>query len=151
MISEEMLLQCRGTEPEIKKLNTEIARVNRLVEDTPIVSDTVRGSRWDLTIGPIKVGGIADPEYKDRKKKLEELKGKLEMKKDELVRQRKLAEEFIDQIPEAKTRQIFRLYYMDGLTWIQVARRMNSMYPKERTEFTEDSCRMRKNRIFQKN
>lgn len=39
-------------------------KLDKFLQDPPIVADTVTGSRKDLTIGPIKVTGIPDPIYR---------------------------------------------------------------------------------------
>ena len=60
------------------------------------------------------------------------------------------AEEYIQSIEKADLRIMFRLYYIDGLPWIKVADAMNRMFPKKKVPHTEDSCRMRNNRFFDK-
>ena len=59
------------------------------------------------------------------------------------------AEEYIDSIPKSELRIMFRLYYIDGLTWVQVAHRMNSMFPKRRIKYTDDNCWRRNQRYFE--
>ena len=45
---------------------------------------------------------------------------------------------------------MFRLYYIDNLTWEMVAMRMNYMFPKKRIPFTKDSCRKLHDRFLEK-
>ena len=59
------------------------------------------------------------------------------------------AEEYIQGIEKAELRIMFRLYYIDGLTWVQVAHRMNAMFPKRRVKYTEDNCWRRNQRFFE--
>lgn len=65
----------------------------------------------------------------------------LEEKEAELLELTCKAEEYIESIPKAEIRIMFRLYYIDGLTWEQVARQMNRAFPKKRISYTADSCR----------
>ena len=64
---------------------------------------------------------------------------------------RKEAEEYINSIEKSELRMMFRFYYIDGMTWLQVAHKMNQLHPKRRVAYTEDSCRMRNTRFFQEN
>ena len=73
----------------------------------------------------------------------------LEQREAELVELTVQAEEYISSIEKSELRIMFRLYYLDGLTWNQVAHRMNWAFPKKK--YTEDGCRMRNNRFFEKN
>ena len=59
-------------------------------------------------------------------------------------------EEYIDGIDKSELRMMFRLYYLDNLAWYQVALQMNQIFPKRRIKYTEDSCRMRNKRYFEK-
>ena len=59
-------------------------------------------------------------------------------------------EEYIEKIDKADLRIMFRLYYIDGYSWVKVANSMNSMFSKKKVPYTEDSCRMRNNRFFEK-
>ena len=44
-----------------------------------------------------------------------------------------------------------RLYYIEGLTWAQVAYRMNNLFPKRKVTYTEENCRKRNFRFFEEN
>ena len=68
----------------------------------------------------------------------------------ELLELTNQAEEYIETIPKSELRIIFRLYYIDDLTWYQVALKMNQKFPKRRIKYTEDNCRMRHNRFLEK-
>ena len=126
-----ILVQYCEMKEEIKDLRQRIMKLDKFLQDPPIVADTVIGSRKDLTIGPIKVTGIP------------------ELKEAELLELTTQAEEYIDSIPKSELRIMFRLYYIDGLTWVQVAHRMNSMFPKRRIKYTDDNCWRRNQRYFE--
>ena len=118
--------------------------------DPPIVADTVKGSRRDLTIGPIKVTGIPDPVY-CRKQKARERYGKLLAAKEaELLELTTQAEEYIETIQSSELRIMFRLYFIDGLSDLKVADRMNRTFPKRKKKYTDESVKKRRQRFFEK-
>ena len=144
-----ILVQYCDMKKEIKDIRARIRKLDKFLENPPVVSDTVRGSRKDGTIGPIKVTGIPLPAYARKIKLRGRYQQILEKKEEELLELTCQAEEYIQTIPKSELRIMFRLYYIDDLTWVQVAHRMNSMFPKKRIKYTEDSCRMRINRFFE--
>lgn len=146
----EILVQYCEMKEEIKDLRKRIQKLDRFLENPPVVADIVKGTRKDGTIGPIKVTGIPEPEYYRKQGIRERYVKLLEAKETELLELTCQVEEYIESIPKSELRIMFRMYYIDGLTWVQVARRMNSMFPKKKIPYTEDSCRMRNNRFFEK-
>ena len=115
-----------------------------------VVSDTVKGTRKDGTIGPIKITGFPEPAYEDTKAMLKKRIAKLEIVESDLLAAVNKVDDYIETIPKSELRQIFRLYYLDDLTWAQVALQMNVRYPKKRMKYTEDGCRMKHNRYLEK-
>ena len=63
-MDKDILVQYCEMKEEIKDLRQRIMKLDKFLQDPPIVADTVTGSRKDLTIGPIKVTGIPDPIYR---------------------------------------------------------------------------------------
>ena len=134
---------------EIKDLRERIRKLDKFLAAPPLVADVVKGTRRDGTIGSIKITGIPGPEYDQKQKSRKRLKRLLEEKEKELLELTCQAEEYIESIPKSELRTMFRLYYIDGLTWVQVAHRMNAMFPKRRTKYTEDNCWRRNQRFFE--
>ncbi len=60
-MDKEVLIQYCELMEEIKDIRRRIRELDKFLENPPIVADTVKGSRADLTIGPIKIVGIPDP------------------------------------------------------------------------------------------
>ena len=149
-MDQNVLVQYCEIMEEIKDLRERIKKLDRFLQNPPIVSDTVRGTRRDGTIGPIKISGIPDPEYHRKHGLRDRYRKMLEAKEAELLELTCQAEEYIETIPKAELRIMFRLYYIDGLTWEQVAIRMNRAFPKKKISYTADSCRMRNKRFFEK-
>ena len=74
----------------------------------------------------------------------------LELREVELLELQNDVEEYIETIQKSELRIMFRLYYIDDLTWYRVALQMNQKFPKRRIKYTEDNCRMRHNRFLEK-
>lgn len=111
---------------EIKELENYIKKLeNRNVSD--IVSDIVTGSNNEFPhqIMNFKIEGLAHTDklrkvLVERKVKCEQLKIKIE--------------EFISDIPDSITRQVFQYRYIDGLGWQVIAYRIgkhDESYPRK--------------------
>ena len=150
--SKDILVQYYEMREEIKDLRDRIDRDQRRLErmrEEGIVSDTVRGTRKDGTIGPIKITGFPVPEYEAVEAMLKKRIAKLGILEDELQEAVSAVDDYIAAIPKSDLRQMFRLYYLDDLTWRQVANNMNARFPKRRIKYTEDSCRKRHDRFLE--
>lgn len=143
-----ILIEYCDMKAEIKYLRGLISQTEKRLEriEEEEVSDVVRGGMGGIQ--HFKVTGIPTPEYERTKELLEYRKKRLKLKEIELLELTNQAEEFIESIEKSELRTMFRLYYIEGLTWIEVSMRMNRLFPKRR--YTEDSCRMKNNRFFEK-
>lgn len=144
-----ILVQYCDMKEEIKDIRARIKKLDKFLENPLVVSDTVKGTRKDGTIGSIKITGIPEPMYARKRKLRERYQQILEKKEEELLELTCQAEEYIQTISKSELRIMFRLYYIDGLTWVQVAHRMNSMFPNRRIKYTEDNCWRRNQRFFE--
>lgn len=81
---------------------------------------------------------------------MERRRAKLEMLETDLIEKQLQVEEYIQTIDKSELRIMFRLYYIDSLTWYQVALRMNQMFPKRKIKYTDDNCRKRHDRFLEK-
>lgn len=149
-MDKEILVQYCEMKEEIKDLRKRIQKLDKFLENPPVVADVVKGTRRDGIIGPIKITGIPEPKYIRKEKIREKYRELLERKEEELMELTCQVEEYIETIEKAELRIMFRLYYLDGYPWIKVAEAMNRMFPKKKVPYTEDSCRMRNNRFFEK-
>lgn len=150
-MTKEVLIQCRDMAEEVKDIQRRIEKIKEELHRIDIVSDSVKGTRLDGTYGSIKITGYPMPRWKRKTGALNKNKELLEEKEIELLELMAQAEEYIESIPNSEFRTMFRLYYMDGLTWVQVAHKMNELFGKRRMKFTEDGCRMRNKRFFEEN
>ena len=116
-MDKEVLIQYCEMKEEIKDIRRRIQKLDRFLEEPHRVSDTVKGTRRDGTIGSIKVTGYPVPEYYRKQRLRERYRQLLERKEAELLELTCQAEEYIQSIPKSEVRTMFRLYYIDGLPW----------------------------------
>lgn len=121
------------------------------IEKEGLVSDTVKGTRKDGTIGPIKITGYPIPEHDQVERMIKKRVMKLNILEDELQEAVEKVDSFIEQIPKSDLRMMFRFYYLDDMTWAAVAINMNYRFPKRRIKYTEDNCRIRHDRYLKDN
>ena len=148
-----VLIQYVEMKEEIKDLRRRIHENERELAklENMIVTDSVtRGKRGKKPLGTVKITGRPTAAITMKQSLLKKRNKKLEILEMELLELTNQAEEYIETIPKSELRIIFRLYYIDDLTWYQVALRMNQKFPKRRIKYTEDNCRMRHNRFLEK-
>lgn len=122
------LAQYRSLCDEILELETSIKKNTE--------HSTVRGSDTEFPYlsHPMQVSGILDTT--DNQKTLIRVR-KLKLKKQEI-------ESFIENIEDSLTRRIFRMKFIEGKNWVQVAMRLGG-------DNTPDGVRMTVKRYLQKN
>ena len=146
-----ILIEYADMKEEIKDLRKRIDADKKELDklNNMIVTDSVTcGKKGRKPIRTVKIQGRPTAAiirkqnlYEKKIRRLEEL----EMELLELTNQ---VEEYIDAIPKSELRIMFRLYYIDDLTWYQVAMRMNQSFPKRRIKYTEDNCKQRHKRFL---
>lgn len=147
----EQYIELKG---EIQDLQDRIDKDERRlveIEKEGVVSDTVKGTRSNGTFGSIKITGYPFPEHDRVKSMIKKRVAKLHILEDELQNAINEVDNFIEKVPKSDLRMIFRFRYLDDMTWAAVALNMNEHFPKRRTKYTEDSCRMRHDRYMENN
>lgn len=147
-----ILIQYCDMKEEIKDLRRRIRELEKQIDrikEEGAVKDTVSGGMGGTQ--HFVVEGFPIPEYNRKMMLLKARKAMLVEKEAELLELTNQVEEYINSVEKSELRIMFRLYYIDGMTWIQVAHRMNRMFPKRRKAYTEDGCRMRNTRFFEEN
>lgn len=148
-----VLIQYVEMKEEIKDLRRRIHENERELAklENMIVTDSVtRGKRGKKPLGTVKITGRPTAAINMKQRLLKKRNDRLTALEAELLELTNQAEEYIETIPKSELRIIFRLYYIDALTWYQVALKMNQKFPKRRIKYTEDNCRMRHNRFLEK-
>ena len=137
---------------EIKDLRRRISEDQKRIErlQRTIVSDSVTcGKKGKKPIRTVKIKGFPQVEIDRRIELMKRRQAKLQMLETDLIEKQIQVEEYIQTIQKSELRTMFRLYYIDNLTWYQVAMRMNQIFPKRRIKYTEDNCRIRHNRFLE--
>ena len=138
---------------EIKDLRRRISEDQKRIDQLKrtIVSDSVTcGKKGKKPIRTVKIKGFPQVEINRRIALMERRQAKLQMLETDLIEKQLQAEEYIQSIEKSELRIMFRLYYIDSLTWYQVALKMNQMFPKRRVKYTEDNCKQRHKRYLEK-
>ena len=117
------------------------------IEQEGAVGDVVSGGMGGIQ--HFKITGFPTPEHAKVKQLLISRRQRLKMKEAELLELTNQAEEYIESIKKSEIRIMFRMYYIEGLTWNQVAHQMNEMFSRTKRTYTENSCRMKGNRFFE--
>lgn len=149
-----MLEQYKAAQKRIDILKMSIKNIedrkSKMDEKGYFVTDVVnRGKRGKKTIGTVKISGFPHETYKKISEGLEQRKKRLLEEEEKLVELTGKVEEYISEIKDIEMRSILTLYYIEDLTWIQVAHKMNEGRGKK--EYTEDSCRCKRDRFIEKN
>lgn len=137
---------------EIKDLRRRIAEDQKKIDQLKqtVVSDSVScGKKGKKPIRTVKIKGFPQMEINRRISLMKRRQAKLQMLETDLIEKQLQVEEYIQTIQKSELRTMFRLYYIDNLTWYQVAMRMNQIFPKRRVKYTEDNCRIRHNRFLE--
>ena len=128
MNAKKLLTQYTDLQAEIKDLEKRIDKLSNF----KVEHDKVTGSdsefpyiKRSFTIEGYNIQNI--DRLNELKKLLIDRKSKCEDMKLEI-------EKFISNIPDSRTRRVFQYRYIDGLTWLQIAMRMNKVhesYPRK--------------------
>ena len=128
MNAKKLLTQYTDLQAEIKNLEKRIKKL----ENFKVEHDVVTGSNSEFPYQPrsFKIEGYNIQEV-DRLNKLKEL---LVMRKLKCEEMKLEIEKFISNIPDSRTRRVFQYRYIDGLSWLQIARRIGKYeesYPRK--------------------
>ena len=71
------------------------------------------------------------------------------MLETDLIEKQLQVEEYIQTIQKSELRIMFRLYFIDDLSYPKVAMRMNQIYPKRKIKYTDENVKKRIQRYFE--
>lgn len=152
-MNKEILIEYVDMKEEIKdlrrRIDEDVKAINKL-EDT-VVSDSVTcGKKGKKPLRTVKIQGMPvtaiNRKILAHRRKVAML---AELEADLLEKQTEV-EEYIEGIKRSELRIMFRFYYIDDLTWYQVAMKMNQMFPNRRIKYTDDNCKQKSKRFFDK-
>lgn len=148
-----VLIEYADMKEEIKDLRRRIDADRRELDklNRMIVTDSVtRGKKGKKPLGTVKIQGKPTRSIARKEELLMRRIAKLEYLELELLELTNQVEEYIEDIPKSELRTMFRLYYIDDMTWSKVAIQMNQIFPKRIIKYTEDSCKQRHKRFLEK-
>lgn len=105
----------------LRRARTVDRRVDEAQERVERIRSRLESGRMSNITGMPR-GGDAD--WTDTANALIELEKRMNERIREMVRLKQAAMDAIDQVEEARLREVLELYYIDGFTWEQVAERM---------------------------
>lgn len=148
-----ILIEYADMKEEIKDLRRRIEQNKKELSrlNGQVVMDSVScGKKGKKPLGTVKITGRPVTAISRKESLLNKRIRRLEELEEELLELTIQVDEYIEMIEKSELRIIFRLYYIDDLTWYKVALRMNQNFPKRKVKYTEDNCRMRHNRFLEK-
>lgn len=148
-----ILIEYADMKEEIKDLRKRIEQNKKELSrlNGQVVMDSVScGKKGKKPLGTVKITGRPVTAISRKESLLNKRIRRLEELEEGLLELTIQVDEYIETIEKSELRIIFRLYYIDDLTWYQVALRMNQNFPKRKVKYTEDNCRMRHNRFLEK-
>lgn len=148
-----ILIEYADMKEEIKDLRRRIEQNKKELFrlNGQVVMDSVScGKKGKKPLGTVKITGRPVTAISRKESLLNKRIRRLKELEEGLLELTIQVDEYIETIEKSELRIIFRLYYIDDLTWYQVALRMNQNFPKRKVKYTEDNCRMRHNRFLEK-
>lgn len=147
-----ILMEYSAAKKEMEDLKRRIDKDRRELEklNSMIVTDFVAcGKKGKKPIRTVKIEGAPTLSIKRKQKALENKISKFEELELELLELVDQVEEMIESIEKSELRIMFRLYYIDDLSYIKVAERMNDMFPKRVIKYTDENVKKRIQRFLQ--
>ena len=144
-----ILIEYSNMVEEIKDIKKRIKKLESEIINLTVVSDSVKGTRKDGTIGSIKITGYPVPEEAKKQGLLKRYRKLLGQKEEELLELTIKAEEYIQTIEKSELRIMFRFYFIDNMSYAKTAANMNMMFPKRRIKYTDENIKKRILRFFE--
>lgn len=151
-MEKKILIEYANMKEEIKDLRRRIAEDKKKIEqlNKAVVSDSVTcGKKGNKPLRTVKIKGFPKMEIDRRKFLLEKRIAKLQMLETDLLEKQLQVEEYIQGIEKSELRIMFRLYFLDNLSYPKVAISMNSMFPKRKIPYTDENIKKRIQRYFE--
>ena len=102
---------------EIRDLQDRIDKDERRllkIKEEGVVSDTVKGTRADGTLGSIRITGYPIPEHNQVKNMIKKRVAKLHILEDELQNAINEVDDFIEKVPKSDLRMMLRFRYLEN-------------------------------------
>lgn len=147
-----ILIEYADMKEEIKDLRIRIEKNQRELDklNKMVVTDSVTcGKKGRKPIRTVKIQGVPKMAIVQKQNALEKNMKKLEDFELELLELTNQAEEYIQTIEKSELRIMFRLYFIDDLSYPKVAQEMNKMFPRRKIKYTDENIKKRIQRYFE--
>lgn len=153
-----ILTKYADAKARVKYLRKSISKLEEqdyklMTTDQGLVSDVVAcGKKRRKPLKTVRMTGYDIKRAGRVSAKLAQERCRLQLMEEQLLELLTKAEEYIESIGDIEMRNILSLYYIEDLTWVQVAASMNELYGRKgRKAYTGDSCRKKHDRFLEKN
>lgn len=147
-----VLIEYADMKEEIKDLRRRINEGKRAISrlEKELVTDSVTcGKKGKKPIKTVKVQGFASAAVTKKRNALKRKITLLESLEADLLEKQSEVEEYIQQIEKSELRIMFRLYFVDDLSYPKVALKMNDIFPKRKIKYTDENVKKRINRFLE--
>lgn len=146
-----VLIEYADMKEEIKDLRKRIDAGKRELDklNSMIVSDSVTcGKKGKKPLRTVKIHGQPRAAILRKKTAIEKNVKRMELLEAELLDLQGQVEEYIENIEKSEIRMMFRMYFIDDLSYSKIAMRMNQMFPKRGIKYTDENIKKRIQRYF---
>lgn len=147
-----ILIEYKSMREEIKDLRRRIDKNRRELDklnDTIVTDSVTCGKKGKKPIRTVKIQGKPTTLIDRKQCALERNTERLENLEAELLDLADQAEQYIESINKSELRIMFRLYFIDDLSYMKVADEMNKKFPKRDIKYTDENVKKRISRFFQ--
>lgn len=151
-MDKDTLVEYAEMKEEIKDLRRRINQDKRELErlSKEIVSDSVTcGKKGKKPIRTVKIQGFSSAAVTKKRNALKRKITLLELLEADLLEKQSEVEEYIQKIEKSELRIMFRLYFIDDLSYPKVALKMNDIFPKRTIKYTDENVKKRINRFLE--
>lgn len=147
-----VLVEYADMKEEIKDLRKRIEKNQRELDklNKMVVTDSVTcGKKGRKPIRTVKIQGKPTMAIEKKQNALEKNIKKMDLLEIELLELTNQVEEYIQSIKKSELRTMFRLYFIDDLSYAKVAMQMNQTFPKRKIKYTDENVKKRIQRYFE--
>ena len=150
-MDKQILIEYADMKEEIKDLRRRIREDEKKLEKLNhlVVVDSVTcGKKGKKPIRTVKIEGRPTMNISRMQKALTKKRNQMDVFEFELLELQIQAEEFIETMQKSELRTMFRFYFIDGLSYPKVAKRMNTVNPDRDIAYTDENVKKRIQRFF---
>ena len=152
-MDKEILMEYADVKEEIKDLRKRIEKDRKELDklNNMIVNDSVScGKKGKKPLRTVKIRGIPTSLIERKEAALERRIMLVEGLEIVLLEKQTQAEKYIQQIEKSELRNIFRMHFIDDLSYSKVAMEMNRIHPKRRLKYTDENVKKKVQRFLKK-